>query len=40
VALLDNLCHKHGMPERRERQKIREYLSAETERKAEQMRLF
>ena len=40
VALLENLCHKHGMPERRERQKVREYLSAEIERKAEQMRLF
>jgi DNA repair photolyase len=40
VALLENLCHKHGMPERHERQKIRDYITAETERKAEQMRLF
>lgn len=40
VALIDRLCRKHGMPERDERRKVREFIGQAAVDKAEQMRLF
>jgi DNA repair photolyase len=40
ASLIDTLCRKHGLPDRKERQKVREFLGKEAEQKMEQMRLF
>ena len=40
VALMDNLCRKHGLPDRKERQKVREFIGKPAEEKVGQMQLF
>lgn len=39
-SLLDSLCRKHGLPDRHDRQRIREFIGVEASAKAEQMQLF
>jgi DNA repair photolyase len=39
-SLIDSLCRKHGLPDRQERQRIREFIGVEASAKVEQMRLF
>jgi DNA repair photolyase len=39
-SLIDSLCRKHGLPDRNERQRIREFIGVEASAKVEQMRLF
>jgi DNA repair photolyase len=39
-SLIEALCRKHGMPDRQERQRAREYIGQQAQAKAEQLPLF
>jgi DNA repair photolyase len=40
ASLINSLCRKHGLPDRKERQKVREFIGQKVDQKAEQMQLF
>jgi DNA repair photolyase len=40
AALLDSLCRKYGLPDRHERQKVREFAHVKSSAQSEQMQLF